>query len=997
MSVQASAVMPSRPSGRGSTRRPASIGLALLLLVLLGPPVTAQAALPAGFAITAMPTGLAGGDLTGFAFDGTGGWFATGKGGRLTWTSPSIAPRQLGTLDVTTTQDAGLVGVAVAPDWLTSRTIYTTRATAGPDSQLRLSAHQVTVDADGSPVELGPERVIVELPNRTNVHAMTDVLAADDGSLWVTVGDNASYWAATDDRRLDALDPDKGYGKLLHLWPDGSGVATNPFYSASSPQSWRSRVYALGFRSPFRVSMDPITGAPIVADVGANEYEEVDLVQPGASYGWPCFEGESPFKLRPVTACANQPNTVPLLTYTHASGMGTSITGGFVYTGDRYPEAYRGAYFFGDYGSARIYTARHDATGTLVRGPESQGLMPDTKAYPVDFHPAPNGDVVWADIGTGQLHRLSWVDGNRAPTAVFSVTTNPQTRTATFDASGSSDPDGDAINYRWDFGDGTSATGPTASHTYGDGTTFTVTLTTTDAHDATGTATTVVTPANHTPTLTLTTPADGTVFAVGDPVRLSASATDTEDGELAVRWSTTMVHCSGGYCHDHPGASTTGPAYAEPFADHGDGTYLRITTTATDAAGATVSRQWEARPKLRTVTVASTVAAPIMINSVVAGAHQVTVGSQVEVVAPELAGDGLARFAGWRDGRTAATLGFTMPDEDLTVEAVYQSPLEARWASDAALRDLLGPAISGESGGPQFRVRIHQNGQLHWTPATGVHELHGAIVGTYRAEGGGLVLGPPSSDELTTPDGRGRYNTLLTPDGGGAIYWSPTTPASLVHGAIFQRWNQVGGVGSPLGYPTSSERSTPGNQARYNDFVGGGIYWTASGGAREVHGRIYLNWAAQRWEQGPLGLPTTDETVTPDRIGRFNHFAGGSIYWTPATDAHTVRGAIRGTWAALGWELSPLGYPLTDEVPTPDGRGRFNHFERGSIYWTPTTGAHEVRGAIRTTWASLGWERSWLGYPTSNEYSVPGGRRSDFTGGSLVYSYSTGRVTSIRR
>ena len=55
-----------------------------------------------------------------------------------------------------------------------------------------------------------------------------------------------------------------------------------------------------------------------------------------------------------------------------------------------------------------------------------------------------------------------------------------------------------------------------------------------------------------------------------------------------------------------------------------------------------------------------------------------------------------------------------------------------------------------------------------------------------------------------------------------------------------------------------------------------------------------------------------------------------------------------------------LGYPVTDESGTPDHVGRFNHFEGGSIYWTPQTGAHEVHGAIRALWASLGWERSGL-------------------------------------
>ena len=52
-----------------------------------------------------------------------------------------------------------------------------------------------------------------------------------------------------------------------------------------------------------------------------------------------------------------------------------------------------------------------------------------------------------------------------------------------------------------------------------------------------------------------------------------------------------------------------------------------------------------------------------------------------------------------------------------------------------------------------------------------------------------------------------------------------------------------------------------------------------------------------------------------------------------------------------------LGYPVTDETITPDGRGRYNHFQYGSIYWTPFTAAHETHGAIRERWASLGWDK----------------------------------------
>jgi uncharacterized protein with LGFP repeats len=128
-----------------------------------------------------------------------------------------------------------------------------------------------------------------------------------------------------------------------------------------------------------------------------------------------------------------------------------------------------------------------------------------------------------------------------------------------------------------------------------------------------------------------------------------------------------------------------------------------------------------------------------------------------------------------------------------------------------------------------------------------------------------------------------------------------------------------------------------------------------------------------------------------DGRGRARDYEHGSIYFTPQTGAHEVHGDIRVKWAQLGGHRSFLGYPTTDETGTPDGRGRFNHFEHGcSIYWTPQTGAHEVHGAIRELWASMGFERSKLRYPVTDERDMPGGRISRFEGGEIRWTPTGG-------
>jgi hypothetical protein len=183
--------------------------------------------------------------------------------------------------------------------------------------------------------------------------------------------------------------------------------------------------------------------------------------------------------------------------------------------------------------------------------------------------------------------------------------------------------------------------------------------------------------------------------------------------------------------------------------------------------------------------------------------------------------------------------------------------------------------------------------------------------------------------------------------------------------AIDDKYFQLGGASSFLGAPTTAELITPNGLGSYRHYAGGSIYWKHSNPfAFEVHGLIRQKWESLGWENSFLGFPLSDETPVAGGRGRANTFEGGAVSWTPNTAAHEVHGAIFGRWAALGRE-DGLGFPLIDESVTPDGRGRYNHFENGSIYWTPTTGAHEVTGYIKDAWAAAGWELGPLGYPTS--------------------------------
>lgn len=856
--------------------------------------------LPSGFSLKESPSGQTPGNLTDFAYLPDGSVLSTGKTGTVAWVSADGRSKTLRTLAVESQQDLGLVGIAVAADYATSRHVYLARSVPKGGGSYDLTLARWEVTGTGEPEGLRGERELLRVPGDANVHGITGIVPAEDGTIWVSVGDVASY-TKTDRLALRAQQPNAVQGKILHLTSDGRGVKTNPFYDPAKPGAVRSKVFASGFRSPFRLSLDPRTGLPILGDVGWNRWEEVNLVQPGRDYGWPCWEGTEPTRgYRDLPECEDAPNTPPLVKFRHGKGTekANSLTGGVVYTGSSYPAKYRGAYFFGDYTHQKLWSIRYDHQGRLTQPPQNPPLATNV-GRPVKFGTAEGGDIVFADIASGKLKRLVYEDGNQAPVARIGIETDPETRTVSFDGSDSFDFDGDPLTYSWNFGDGSTAKGRQVKHTYGESAKrFTATLTVTDPSGARGKAEVTVVPGNHTPVLRAEV-RDGLTYAVGERVSVRAVATDVEDGALGVRWQATVVHCpERETCHAHPTESGEGTRFSVAFTDHPD-SHMELTATATDSEGVSSTYTYEALPREHRLTLSSTVPAAVEITSEgdgdtsggTAGTAMVTEGATVGITAARTAADGVSVFSGWDDDVSERTRTITMPGEDTTVHAVYATPVEQRYDAEPELREVLG-APNGPvviDGGVYYRE--HAEGRLYWSARSGTHEVHGPIAEKYLALGGHERFGPPTTDQTVTPDGRGRFNHFL-------------------------------------------------------------------------------------------GTPYT---------------RAASVYWTPRTGANAVWGEVRKRWAAMKWERGPLGYPVTDERRTPDGIGRYNHFsKRGSVYWTPRTGAHAVYGAIRVRWAALGWERSYLGYPVRSEYSVPGGRRGDFQGGSLTWLADGDRVVERR-
>jgi putative heme-binding domain-containing protein len=180
--------------------------------------------------------------------------------------------------------------------------------------------------------------------------------------------------------KLMRIDVDRTEGDLAYAIP-----ADNPFRGRSDA---RPEIWAYGFRNPWRFSFDPLTGDLWLADVGQDREEEVDIVHRGENHGWNVFEGFEAF--------SNQyrkegRNFVPPV-FAYRRKYGVSITGGYVYRGDKQSSFY-GVYVFGDYASKRIFGMTQEngvlktirQIGTLPQGLVSFGTDEAGHIYAVGY------------------------------------------------------------------------------------------------------------------------------------------------------------------------------------------------------------------------------------------------------------------------------------------------------------------------------------------------------------------------------------------------------------------------------------------------------------------------------------------------------------------------------------------------------------------------------------------------------------------------------------
>jgi glucose/arabinose dehydrogenase len=257
--------------------------------------------------------------------------------------------------------ERGLLGIAFHPDYTTNGYFYVNYTRSGDGATIVSRFSRSIGDPDKA--DSLSEYVLLTISQPFSNHNGGIIFFGLDGYLHIGMGDGGSGG----DPGNRAQNPQELLGKILRIDVDTTTTTTNygipptnPFYG--NPTAGREEIFAMGMRNPWRVSQDPVTGLIYCGDVGQGSWEEIDIIENGLNYGWRCYEGNAPYN---TSGC--QPAsfyTFPIKAYPRSSPE-CSVTGGFVYRGERRAPELEGRYIYGDYCSRKIWKLKYD-NGTVT-------------------------------------------------------------------------------------------------------------------------------------------------------------------------------------------------------------------------------------------------------------------------------------------------------------------------------------------------------------------------------------------------------------------------------------------------------------------------------------------------------------------------------------------------------------------------------------------------------------------------------------------------------
>lgn len=270
---------------------------------------------------------------------------------------------------VSTEGEQGLLSMAFSPDYASSRRFYVNYTDNSGDTRVvEYRARR------GAPNRAGQRRPVLRVRQPAANHNGGQLQFGPDGLLYIGMGDGGG----SGDPANNAQNPRTLLGKMLRIDPRPSGKRaytvprSNPFVGRSGV---RPQIWASGLRNPWRFSFDRVTGDLTVADVGQNQWEEINFAQrgkaAGRNFGWRVFEGRQRF-------AAGSPKRLlpPVRTMSHDQGW-CSVTGGYIVRTSTLPSL-TGQYLYGDFcrpGIRAVRLGSGGATGDRATGLSVSSLV----------------------------------------------------------------------------------------------------------------------------------------------------------------------------------------------------------------------------------------------------------------------------------------------------------------------------------------------------------------------------------------------------------------------------------------------------------------------------------------------------------------------------------------------------------------------------------------------------------------------------------------------
>lgn len=325
------------------------------------------------------------------ARDGTNRLFVVEQAGRIiVFENNSNTSTKKVFLDITDRVswggEMGLLGLAFHPQFSSNGYFYVNYTANNPRRTIisRFRVSQTNPDS----ADKNSELILMAFQQPYSNHNGGCIAFGPDGYLYIATGDGGSAGDPQNNaQRLDNL-----LGKILRIDvnnpqpPLNYGIPPeNPFVDSLNPNI-KKEIYAYGLRNPWRFSFDFQTNKIWCADVGQYDWEEIDLIDKGGNYGWRCYEGNHPYNL---SGCSGN-YIFPIYEYSHIEGI--SITGGYVYRGNQFPEL-NGKYIYGDFGSKKIWALDYDGNSSpknsllavCPQGISSFGLDDQNEIYIVGY------------------------------------------------------------------------------------------------------------------------------------------------------------------------------------------------------------------------------------------------------------------------------------------------------------------------------------------------------------------------------------------------------------------------------------------------------------------------------------------------------------------------------------------------------------------------------------------------------------------------------------